>query len=133
MNEAKFTIFIDGGCPFFRREVDFLQPKNQKGHLEFIDINISDLSFELEYGIIYKQAMDRIHALKNDGSVIKDIKIFQEAYNLIGLGWINASTKLPFFDNLSQFIYGLWAKYRLRINSRHSIEKLSSIRVLEMN
>ena len=95
MNTAKLTIFFDGGCPLCKREVDFLQSKNQKGALRFIDINTSDFSSDLKYGITYKQAMDRIHAMKSDGSVIKDIKVFQEAYSLIGLGWIYAPTKLP--------------------------------------
>ena len=115
MNTPKLTIFFDGGCPLCKREVDFLQSKNQKGALSFIDINTSDFSSDLKYGITYKQAMDRIHAVKSDGSVIKDIKVFQEAYSLIGLGWIYAPTKLPILDKFIEFIYGLWAKYRLKL------------------
>ena len=118
MNTPKLTIFFDGGCPLCKREVDFLQSKNQKGALSFIDINTSDFSSDLKYGITYKQAMDRIHAMKSDGSVIKDIKVFQEAYSLIGLGWIYAPTKLPILDKFIEFIYGLWAKYRLKITFR---------------
>ena len=68
--------------------------------------------------------MERIHGLKSDGSVIKDIKVFQDAYDLIGLGWIFVPTKLPVFDKFIGFIYGLWAKYRLKITFRPSIEKL---------
>ena len=128
MNTPKLTIFFDGGCPLCKREVDFLQSKNQKGSLRFIDINTSDFSSDLKYGITYKQAMDRIHAMKSDGSVIKDIKVFQEAYSLIGLGWIYAPTKLPILDKFIEFVYGLWAKYRLRITFRPSIEKLCSER-----
>ena len=128
MNTPKLTIFFDGGCPLCKREVDFLQSKNQKGALSFIDINTSDFSSDLKYGITYKQAMDRIHAMKSDGSVIKDIKVFQEAYSLIGLGWIYAPTKLPILDKFIEFIYGLWAKYRLKITFRPSIEKLCSER-----
>ena len=128
MNTVKLTIFFDGGCPLCRREVDFLQSRNQKGHLGFVDINSSDFSLDLKYGITYKQAMERIHALKSDGSVIKDIKVFQEAYSLIGLGWIYAPTKLPILDKFIEFIYGLWAKYRLKITFRPSIEKLCSER-----
>ena len=128
MNTVKLTIFFDGGCPLCRREVDFLQSRNQKGHLGFVDINSSDFSLDLKYGITYKQAMERIHALKIDGSVIKDIKVFQEAYSLIGLGWIYAPTKLPILDKFIEFIYGLWAKYRLKITFRPSIEKLCSER-----
>ena len=77
MNTPKLTIFFDGGCPLCKREVEFLQSRNQKGFLRFIDIDCSDLPLDLKYGITYKQAMERIHALKSDGSVIKDIKVFQ--------------------------------------------------------
>ena len=109
MNTAKLTIFFDGGCPLCKREVDFLQSRNQKGYLCFVDINTSDFYLDPKYGITYKQAMERIHALKSDGSVIKAIKVFQEAYTLIGLAWIYAPTKIPIFN---KFIYAIWSKYR---------------------
>mgnify|MGYP002884222437 FL=1 len=125
------TIFFDGGCPLCKREVDFLQSRNQKGYLRFIDINRSDFSSDLKFGITYKKAMERIHALKSDGSIIKDIKVFQEAYDLIGLGWIYAPTKLPIFNKLFELIYGVWAKYRLKITLRPSIEKLCAERGCE--
>ena len=126
MNTAKLTIFFDGGCPLCKREIDFLQSRNKKGYLSFIDINTSDFYIDLKYGITYKQAMERIHALKSDGSVIKDIKVFQEAYNLIDLGWIYTPTKIPVFDKFIEFIYRIWAKYRLKLTFRPSIEKLCS-------
>ena len=84
------------------------------------------LSLENEYGITYMQAMERIHAIESDGSVIKDIKVFQEAYKLIGLGWIYAPTKLPIMDSLTLLIYVLWAKYRLKLTGRPSIEEICS-------
>ena len=124
MSTAKLTIFFDGGCPLCKREVEFLQSRNQRGYLSFIDINTSDFYLDFKYGITYKQAMERIHALKSDGSIIKDIKVFQEAYTLIGLGWIYAPTKIPIFSKFIDFIYGIWAKYRLRLTFRPSIEKL---------
>ena len=133
MNKAKLTIFFDGGCPLCKREVDVLQSRNQKGYLNFIDINTSDFYLDLKYGITYKQAMERIHALKSDGSVIKDIKVFQEAYTLIGLGWIYAPTKLPIFDKFIEFIYWIWAKYRLKLTFRPSIEKLCTEKGCELS
>mgnify|MGYP001472387766 CR=1 FL=1 len=59
--------------------------------------------------------MERIHALKIDGLIIKDIKVFQEAYDLIGLGWIYSPTREKIINGLINFIYGLWAKYRLKL------------------
>ncbi len=133
MNSVKLTIFFDGGCPLCKREVDFLQSKNQNGFLDFIDINSSKVSLELEYGITYKQAMQRIHALKSDGSLIKDIKVFQEAYDLIGLGWIYAPTKLAIINSLVEYIYKYWAKYRLKLTFRPPLEKLCARRGCEIS
>ena len=126
MDSTKLTIFFDGDCPLCKREVDFLQSRNTKNYLKFIDINGSDFGLELKYGITYKQAMERIHALKSDGSLIKDIEVFQEAYSLIGLGWIYAPTKLPIIDKLIELIYMIWAKNRLKLTFRPSLEKLCS-------
>ena len=72
--------------------------------------------------------MERIHALKSDGSLIKDIEVFQEAYKLIGLGWIYAPTKLPIIDKVIEAVYRLWAKYRLKITLRPSLKELCSER-----
>ncbi len=105
MNKVKLTFFY-GGCPLCKREDDFLQSRNQRGCLKFIDINNSNFFLELKYGISYKHAMERIHALKNNASVIKDIKLFQEAYSLISLGWIYASTKLPILINFLSLYMG---------------------------
>ena len=127
MNKVKLTIFFDGGCPLCKREIDFMSSRNQKGFLRFIDINSSDFSSD-KYGITYKQAMERIHALKSDGSVIRDVNVFQQAYSLIDLGWIYAPTKLPIIDKIISMIYGLWAKYRLKITLRPPIEKLCADR-----
>ena len=124
MNTEKLTIFFDGECPLCKREVDFLKSKNQKRSLKLIDINCSDFDLYFNYGITYKQAMERIHALKSDGSIITDIEVFQEAYKLIGFGWIYAPTKLPIIDKLIEFIYRLWAKYRSKFTFRSPLEEL---------
>ena len=132
MNQIKLTIFFDGGCPFCKREIDFLKSRNEKGCLKFIDINRLDLSLEHEYGITYKQAMERIHALKSDGLMIKDINVLQEAYDLIGLGWVYAPTKFPIFCRLVDFIYATWAKYRLKLTFRPCIEELCASRACDL-
>tara|TARA_B100000214_G_C23949156_1_gene619527 strand:- start:1172 stop:1573 length:402 start_codon:yes stop_codon:yes gene_type:complete len=132
MNTTKLTIFFDGGCPLCKREIDFLQSRNKKEYLRFIDIDSFDFSKENQYGITYKQAMERIHAQKSDGSIIKDIKVFQEAYSLIGLGWIYIPTKLPIFDKFFDYIYMIWARYRLKITFRPTIDKLCSERECDL-
>ena len=133
MNQTKLTIFFDGECPLCKREVDFLQSRNKNNYLKFIDINCSDSKLEINYGITFKQAMERIHALKSDGSLIKDVEVFQEAYSLIGLGWIYAPTKLPIIDKFIELMYGLWAKNRLKLTFRPPLEKICSERGCDLH
>ena len=123
MTKAKLTIFFDGEYPIFKKEINFLQSINQEGNLKFIDINNSDLAFGGKYRMTCKDAMERIHPIKSNGSVIKDLKVFHEAYSLIELGWIYMPKKLPIIDKISQFIYKPLVKYRLKITLRPSIEK----------
>ena len=121
---VKLIILFDGGCPLCKKEIDFLRSRNQEGNLNFIDINSSYSTLETEYGITYKDAMERIHAIKNNGSIIKDVKVFQEAYNLIRMGWVYAPTKLPITNRIFELIYKFWAKYRLQITFRPYLKKL---------
>ena len=45
---------------------------------------------------------------------------------MIGLVWVGFMhpTKNPIIDNIFELMYGLWAKYRLKITFRSSLEKL---------
>ena len=45
MNTDKLS-FFDGGYPFCKREVDFLQSGNKEEKIKFIDNNISDLCLD---------------------------------------------------------------------------------------
>ena len=58
----------------------FIAIKKTRENLKFIDINTPNLSLELECGINYRQEKKRSYGIKNDGSLIKDIKQFQEAF-----------------------------------------------------
>ena len=64
MNKAKLTIFFDGGCPLCKREIDFLQSRNQKEYLRFIDINNCEeiASFKPKHnsGIIFMNSLNSI-------------------------------------------------------------------------
>ena len=55
--------------------------------------------------------MGRIDAIQVNGLIIKDIQVFQEAYDLIGLGWIYFPKKLPLAGGIVNVFYKMWAKY----------------------
>ena len=46
MSKTKLTILYDGACPLCKREVNFLQSRNNNGYLNFFDIDKFDLLSE---------------------------------------------------------------------------------------
>lgn len=122
---AELTLLFDGGCPLCLREVDSLRRRDRGvGRLAFVDVN--DLGYDpaRHGGITYAEAMGRMHALRADGQVIRDVEVFRQAYALVGLGWLYAPTRWPLLRYLVDTLYGLWARWRLAITGRPSLEVL---------
>lgn len=130
---ADLTILYDGGCPLCRREVTFLEQRDQKRHgnqpsLAFVDIDTPDYDPSFHQGVGYREAMGRIHAIEADGTVLRDLAVFRRAYELIGLGWLYAPTRWPLVGPLAEAAYGLWARFRLQLTGRPSLEQLCAAR-----
>lgn len=126
---AQLTILYDGGCPLCRREVTFLEQRDRLRHgdqpsLAFVDVDRADYNPALYQGITYRQAMGRIHGLEAGGAVLCDLAVFRRAYELIGLGWLYAPTLWPVLGFLAEAAYGLWARLRLVLTGRPSLDQL---------
>ena len=124
MTQAKLILLFDGGCPLCLREVKFLRSRDKLENISFVDIDSSNYEPDLYLGISYKDAMGRIHAINKSGEILKDVAVFREAYRLVGLGWIYAPTRLPILGSLIDQIYKIWAKWRLPLTRRPSLEQL---------
>lgn len=127
------TILYDGGCPLCLREVHFLQSRDRARNgaaprLAFVDIDAADYEPTDWGGISYREAMGRIHAVADDGTVLRDVAVFRGAYRLIGLGWLYAPTGWPLLAPLVNLAYGLWAAARLKLTGRPGIEQLCALR-----
>ena len=125
------TILFDGGCPLCVREVGFLQRRDRRRQgngaaprLAFVDINAAEYDPQRHAGISYRAAMGRIHAIDSRGQVLRDVAVFREAYRLIGLGWLYAPTRWPMVGALADGAYGLWARWRLQLTGRPSLDQL---------
>jgi predicted DCC family thiol-disulfide oxidoreductase YuxK len=125
---AALTLLYDGGCPLCVREVTFLRGRDRSQQLAFVDINEPDYNSHAHGGITYREAMGRIHALRDDGSVVRDVAVFREAYRLIGLGWVYAPTQWPIIAALADRAYDLWAQWRLAITRRPNLNQLCACR-----
>ncbi len=119
----KINLLYDGACPLCVREVNFLQKKDAgRDIVKFTDI--ADLNYRPEEngGIDFETAMGRIHAVRADGSVIKNVAVFQEVYEALGIGWMYAPTKWPIIGPVVNKLYDLWADKRLAMTRRPSLE-----------
>lgn len=126
---SELTLLYDGGCPLCLREVTFLKRRDQRQRLAFVDINATDYRSAEHQGITYREAMGRIHAVQADGTVLRDVAVFREAYRLIGLGWIYAPTRWPLLGPLADAAYGLWARWRLPLTGRPNLDELCACRL----
>jgi predicted DCC family thiol-disulfide oxidoreductase YuxK len=122
---AELTLLFDGGCPLCLREVNTLRRRDRGvGRLAFVDVNDPAYDPARHSGITYAEAMGRMHALRADGAVIRDVEVFRQAYALVNLGWLYAPTRWPLLRPLVDALYGLWARWRLAITGRPSLDRL---------
>ena len=124
MTQSKLTLLFDGSCPICLREVNFLRSRDTLKNITFVNIDSPDYQPDLYSDISYKKAMKRIHAITESGEILKDVSVFREAYRLIGLGWIYAPTTWPLIGTLIDQVYEVWAKWRLPLTRRPSLDQL---------
>lgn len=121
----KINLLYDGDCPLCLREVNFLQKKDAgRGIVKLTDIADIDYRPEENGGVDFETAMGRIHAVKADGTVVKNVAVFQEVYSALGIGWMYAPTKWPVMGPLVNKIYDLWADKRLAMTGRASLAEV---------
>jgi len=121
----KVNLLYDGDCPLCLREVNFLRKKDAgRGIVKFTDI--ADLNYRAEDngGVDFETAMGRIHAVLADGTVVKNVEVFQQTYDALGIGWIYAVTKWPVIGPIVNKVYDLWADKRLVVTGRPSLAEV---------
>lgn len=125
----KIKLLYDGECPLCMREVNFLRQKDAgRGKVVFVDIADENYSPQENAGIDYETAMGRIHGILADGSVIKNVEVFRRVYEILGMGWIYALTKIPVIGFIVNKIYEIWADWRLKITGRPDLATIISNR-----
>jgi predicted DCC family thiol-disulfide oxidoreductase YuxK len=115
----RIKLLYDGECPLCLREVNFLQKRDAgRGLVAFVDIADENYRSEDNANIDFETAMGRIHAVLPDGTVVKNVEVFRRVYEVLGMGWIYAITKLPVIGSLANTLYGIWADLRLKLTGR---------------
>lgn len=124
-NAWKIKLLYDGDCPLCLREVNFLRKKDGgRGLVAFTDIAADNYSPADNGGVDFATAMGRIHAVRPDGTVIQNVEVFRQVYAALGIGWIYAPTGWPIIGPLVDWVYGLWANWRLAVTGRPSLKTI---------
>ncbi|MGD1919760.1 MAG: thiol-disulfide oxidoreductase DCC family protein [Pleurocapsa sp.] len=119
----KIKLLYDGECPLCVREVNFLTKKDRgSGIVDFVDIADENYDPQSNANIDFATAMGRIHAILPDGSTIKNVEVFRRVYEELGMGWVYAVTKIPVVGAIADWIYGIWADWRLKLTGRPDLE-----------
>ena len=121
----RINLLYDGECPLCVWEVNALKQKDKgRGLVKFTNIAEDTYSAADNGGVDYATAMGRIHAVLADGTVIKNVEVFRQVYQVLGAGWIYAPTGWPIIGPLVDWVYGVWAQWRLAITGRPSLDIL---------
>ncbi|NEQ22990.1 MAG: DUF393 domain-containing protein [Microcoleus sp. SIO2G3] len=125
----QIKLLYDGECPLCVREVNFLRKRDAgRGRVTFVDIADDDYTPSLNGGVDFETAMGRIHAVLPDGTVIKNVEVFRRVYEILGMGWIYAATKLPVIGWIVDTLYEIWADWRLALTGRPDLATIISDR-----
>ncbi|MDX2213731.1 MAG: DUF393 domain-containing protein [Oculatellaceae cyanobacterium bins.114] len=118
----KIKLLYDGACPLCLREVNFLRRRDAgRGLVAFVDVADENYSADANGGVDFETAMGRIHAVLPDGRVIKNVEVFRQVYEVLGMGWVYAITKVPVIGFIANASYELWADYRLPLTGRGNL------------
>ncbi len=130
----RIKLLYDGECPLCVREVNFLTRRDAgRGIIKFIDIASLDYNPQNHGGIDYATAMGRIHGILADGTVIKNVEVFRQAYENLGMGWVYSITKVPVLGAIADWLYGIWADWRLKITGRPDLDTIIVERQKKLN
>ena len=125
----QIELLYDGECPLCVREVNFLKKRDAgRGLVSFVDIADERYNPQAHGAIDYETAMGRIHAILPDGTTIKNVEVFRRIYEILGMGWIYAVTKLPVVGAIANWLYGIWADWRLKLTGRQDLASIMSDR-----
>jgi predicted DCC family thiol-disulfide oxidoreductase YuxK len=133
-NNWQIKLLYDGECPLCLREVNFLQNRDRgRGLIAFVDISDRNYSPAENCDIDFTTAMGTIHAILPDGTIINNLEVFRRVYTILGMGWLYSFTKLPIIGAIAEAIYQIWAKWRLKLTGRPSLEQIIAEREKTLN
>ena len=131
----RLNIIYDAKCSVCRWEVDHLTylmsklpgaEENPK-LIRFTDLESDDgydESDPVNGGVTYVDGMRSFRAVRPDGSTIKGIDVFKEAYSIVQFGWLWQWTNTPWLRSIADWGYKLFASIRTNVTRGSNVEDL---------
>lgn len=126
----QINLLYDGDCPSCMKQVEFLRKRMDEnpeyaGLVRLTDLTAPDYDPQLCGGVEFEDGMRHIHAVTRNGEVFTGMQVFRQIYSTVGMEWVHTVTTLPFVGGLCDWLYDLWAEYRLQITGREdALEKV---------
>lgn len=117
----RVTLLYDGECPICSKEVNYLEKRTSK--VDFVDISKADYESKKYQNVTYQQAMQKMHAIEEEEHVIVGLEAFRWLYAKSNLHFLAILISLPGLRGFFQFLYSIFAQYRLKLTGRSSYEK----------
>ena len=95
-----------------------------RGAISFVDITAHDYQPEQNGGVSFQKGMAEIHGILPTGEVISGVPVFAKLYEAVGLGWVYRWTAWPPAARLAAKVYSFWAKRRLALTGKGSLEEV---------
>lgn len=109
------TVFFDTNCPVCSREMIKLKERKQTGSIIYACPKSDEDLQTVTSAFSYKQAMETIHAVDEEGHILTGIDVLSALYARSNLTSLAVMLQAPGFKSLFKLGYAIWAKYRRRI------------------
>lgn len=121
---AKATVYHDGECPLCNKEVAMMQKIDVKKAIKWVDIS-KDKQALADAGISYQQAMERIHVADQSQNMKTGVAGFLTVWQHLPYyrRLVPIVKHTPLLLPLMERVYTFFAKHRLRLTKRHTLNK----------
>ncbi len=108
------TVFFDGSCPVCAGEMESLKKREQTGKIIYKAPKSEEELRKLTTQFTYKESMEKIHAIKANGEILKGTDVLAELYARTNLPSFAIWLQAPIFRQIFIGCYALWARFRIR-------------------
>lgn len=109
------TLYFESACPLCAAEIHMLAARNRRQLLRFVDLSQPDAA--LPCTVVCAQALEKIHAVLDDGHTLVGVPVFAEAYRRADLPLLAWLFSRPWLRWLLEPAYALFARHRASVSA----------------